>query len=740
MNKFIHKIKSDTGICWLLLIASSIYYTVYFSKVILHLNDVLSCWDGDAIKNYYSFIFYATKNEDWINFNSLNYPFGEHLVYTDCIPLLSSTLRLLPFTHEYCIGILHFLIFFSHAITSVIIFKTARLLGLNKLGSAMLGFSVMLLAPNILRIDYGHFAQTFACIIPLLIYWLVAYFKSSKRKYIVIIGVYIFLAYFIHPYTGFGLTLFTLISIGVFELFVNKQPVFLKVSNLIISAVIPTVLFKVFMILTDKHVGRTESPFGHTVHVADMQSMFVPSQGPFKSFLQGIYGSKIPDIEGLSYIGLLFPVLIILSGLILIYKFKSIQSTPKILFLASLLLLLFSFGVQNHLMEKFNLKINFINQFRALGRFAWFFYYCMPIAAALIFREYLAIIKLKMEKLIINAFLVGCLVFNAIDAHYYFNYIDKLVFNKSNTYHFSNLSKTEKELVQTLRSKNFQAIFPIPFYHYGSEIFEYDRDGFESTHLAMLLSYHTKLPIMSFLSARISGVEAKHTIDLINIYSPKHDSIFSLLSDQPIACIKSRRAYKPDENRIYRNSPVLFKDSVYQLYQVNKENFNFKLTELKQKDYFLIDTLTYKSDSLIFTHSGEEAFYKSAKIQGYEKLFIIEPGTIVPGDYVASFHYCFKEDKFENKHCHFVIEESELNKPAVWSTFNSVRRSHSYPMFYVYEQNFKIEKGKKYILFLNGPAEGEFYIRNLLLRPERLNVYFKKDALHPLLVNNYPFQ
>jgi hypothetical protein len=42
-------------------------------------------------------------------------------------------------------------------------------------------------------------------------------------------------------------------------------------------------------------------------------------------------------------------------------------------------------------------------------------------------------------------------------------------------------------------------------------------------------------------------------------------------------------------------------------------------------------------------------------------------------------------------------------------------------------------------LFLNGPGKGEFYIRNLLLRPERLNVYFKRDPEHPLLVNNYPF-
>ncbi|MFN7911105.1 MAG: hypothetical protein ACK5QC_04725 [Bacteroidota bacterium] len=739
MSNFKHKIKSDRGICWLLLLASSIYYTGYFSKVILHLNDVLSCWDGDAIKNYYTFIYYITINPGWISFNGLNYPFGEQLVYTDCIPLLAATLKLLPFTHDYAIGILHFLIFFSHAITSVIIFKTARLLGLNQIGSALLGFSLMLLSPQLLRIDYGHFAQTFGCIIPFLIYLLVVYFKSLKRKYIVLIGVYILLTYFIHPYTGFGLSLFTIISLTLFELFINKQRIAEKISNIFTSSIIPTILFKVFMILTDTHVGRTESPFGKTVHIANIQSIFVPRQGPFKSFLEQIYGSEIPDVEGLCYMGLLFPVLIIVSCVVLIIKFKSISAPPKILFISGFMLLLFSFGIQNNLMELVNVKLNFINQFRALGRFAWFFYYSLPIAALLILKDGLTSFGFIKERFVTNTLLVTCLFVNIIDAHYYFKYIDGLVFNKSNIYKFENLNLAEKSLVKNIESKKFQAIFPIPFYQYSSEIFELDRDGFESAHLAMLLSYHTKLPLMSFHSARISGVEARHKMDLLNIYSPHHDSILSLLTHHSIACVKYRKANKPDENRLFRNAPILYSDSVYQLYEINKESFNFKLAEQNQKNYFSIDSMSYRSDSLIFTHLGSEAFYNSAKIQGYEKLFVIEPGSVLPGDYVVSFHYCFKEKNLDNIHCHFIIEETDVNKTAIWSLFNSVRRSHSYSNFFVYEQNFRIEKNRKYVLFLNGPGKGEFYIRNLLLRPERLNVYFKRDPEHPLLVNNYPF-
>lgn len=739
MSKFIHKLKSDNGICWLLLFASACYYIFYFNKVLFHLNDVLSCWDGDAIKNYYTYIYYVTINPGWISFNGLNYPFGEQLVYTDCIPLLAAILKLLPFTHDYAIGILHFLIFFSHAITSVIIFKTARLLGLNQFGSALLGFSLMLLSPQLLRIDYGHFAQSFGCIIPLLIYLLVLYFKFLKRKYIVLIGIFILLTYFIHPYTGFGLSLFTIVSLFFFELFINRQKFVVKILNIFISSIIPTILFKVFMMLTDTHVGRTESPFGKTVHIANIQSIFVPRQGPFKSFLEYVYGAEIPDVEGLCYIGLLFPLMIIGSCLVLILKFKSIKAPQKILFISGFALLLFSFGIQNNLMEAVDVKLNFINQFRALGRFAWFFYYSLPIAALLILRDGITSVGFLKERFVINSLLGACLFLNIIDAHYYFKYIDGLVFNKSNIYKFENLNLAEKTLVKNINSKKFQAIFPIPFYHYSSEIFELDRDGFESAHLAMLLSYHTKLPLMSFHSARISGVEARHKMDLLNIYSTSHDSILNLLSNHSIACVRYRKANKPDENRLLRNSLVLYKDSVYQLSEINKENFNFKLAELKKSDYLLLDTLSYKSDSLIFTHAGNEQFYNSAKIQGFEKLFIIEPGSMVPGDYVASFHYCFKEDTFENKNCHFVIEEGKVNEPAIWSVFNSVRRSHTYPMFIVYEQNFRIEKDRKYVLFLNGPGKGDFYIRNLLLRPERLNVYFKKDPQHSLLVNNYPF-
>ena len=42
-------------------------------------------------------------------FNGMNFPFGEHVIYTDCQPILTFILRLLPFTHNYLIGIIIFI-------------------------------------------------------------------------------------------------------------------------------------------------------------------------------------------------------------------------------------------------------------------------------------------------------------------------------------------------------------------------------------------------------------------------------------------------------------------------------------------------------------------------------------------------------------------------------------------------------------------------------------------------------
>src|ERR1700733_5463679 len=82
-------------------------YFIYFHHVFLNINSILSSITNDSLKNYYTYVYHVKNDSSLFQFAGMNYPFGEHVVYTDCQPALTILLKALPFTHNYLIGILH---------------------------------------------------------------------------------------------------------------------------------------------------------------------------------------------------------------------------------------------------------------------------------------------------------------------------------------------------------------------------------------------------------------------------------------------------------------------------------------------------------------------------------------------------------------------------------------------------------------------------------------------------------
>src|SRR4051812_35207730 len=89
---------------FLVLIGVSLVVTgCNYWSLVSSINEVLVSTSGDGIKNYFTFIYHAKNDPGILNFEGMNYPFGEHIVYTDCQPILSTLLRYLPFTHNYLV-------------------------------------------------------------------------------------------------------------------------------------------------------------------------------------------------------------------------------------------------------------------------------------------------------------------------------------------------------------------------------------------------------------------------------------------------------------------------------------------------------------------------------------------------------------------------------------------------------------------------------------------------------------
>src|ERR1044072_169893 len=83
--------KSSTKVTVPLLLFSLAVAAYMLFHIIISPGHVLINDGGDAIKNYYTYLYQVLYGDGWHSM-SMNYPFGEHVVYTDGQPLLAVVL------------------------------------------------------------------------------------------------------------------------------------------------------------------------------------------------------------------------------------------------------------------------------------------------------------------------------------------------------------------------------------------------------------------------------------------------------------------------------------------------------------------------------------------------------------------------------------------------------------------------------------------------------------------------
>ena len=104
MNNVIAKSNLSKAI---LITISLLFISIFYGKIIISPNDYIFSDKGDGIKNYYTYAYHIKHDKSYINFDGMNYPYGENFLYTDCHPLLANTLKLLsnitPFFKNYSV-------------------------------------------------------------------------------------------------------------------------------------------------------------------------------------------------------------------------------------------------------------------------------------------------------------------------------------------------------------------------------------------------------------------------------------------------------------------------------------------------------------------------------------------------------------------------------------------------------------------------------------------------------------
>jgi len=255
---------------------------IRFGDLVLHPNSKLLKGISDGLKNYYTPAYYI-KHDKGIMFTGMNYPYNEHVVYTDNQPLISGLLNLFDNNvmsiSNYTVGILNTLMFLSLWLCAWFLFLILhKHLRLPAFYALIFSALIALLSPQIARIT-GHYSLSYTCYIPILWYYLIK-MQQSKNMLSGMLAVLTIIACFglVHLYYLLIGALFILSYWFVFVL--ENRKIFSKIKKrsafLLIAALAPLVIVRLFIMMSDPVLDRPSNPWGFLIFRAFVESVFLP--------------------------------------------------------------------------------------------------------------------------------------------------------------------------------------------------------------------------------------------------------------------------------------------------------------------------------------------------------------------------------------------------------------------------------------------------------------------------------
>ncbi len=565
-----------------LIIIGALIIAFFYGKAVTNSNNILFSNTGDAIKNYFTYAHHIKNDSTYLNFEGMNYPYGEHFLYTDCHPILANTLKLfsskIPFFSTHAIGILNFLMILSIFLTFIVCYYLLLEFKLNKWISVFFSISITLLAPQLFRLG-GHLALSYSLAIPLSWLLLIKCFKG-KGHYTILLFVNNLFWMFIHSYLGI-IVLFFLTTMLVTKAITDKARFrnIIKYSKIAGAVLFPILFFYLFLVLTDNHIDRTNNPSGFFIYNAEFDDIFVPHHGAIRTTLDKWTGGVIKlEWEAWSYVGLsttaLFIYLLILSLVSLFKKNKRVvlkwyfnNKELNIALFASFIVLLFAMAVPFKQIPSLLEYFPILKQFRATGRFTWPFYFCAMVFSAVVFNN--VFIRLKSRNNLVFGILFIIIV-NGLyiwEAFPYHVDVSKSITKSPNLFKYDLLPDKYKEAISQINSEDFQAILSLPFYYVGSESFSRPRND-EAVRASILFSYHTGIPNFCAALTRTSVSESKKIVQLVspNFYEKRIKN--DIKNDKPFLIVKINTLLTEHEQNILSQAKLIHSGDELEIYSL----------------------------------------------------------------------------------------------------------------------------------------------------------------------------
>ncbi|MEZ4721461.1 MAG: hypothetical protein R2813_06235 [Flavobacteriales bacterium] len=444
----------------------------------------------DGTKNFYTVEYHIKHDQNLMWFSGMNYPDGDHVVYTDNQPFISNILKLLGGSAHW----LPFLVLVSLLIGVLVYLFLLQEMGVSYWLSGFLAIGIMLLSPQLLRLG-GHYSLAYVGLIPVFLFLLYENHKDPTKWRLAVIMGFVFISAFIHPYFMMMLAMLW----GCFlmlELLISADRKLWKKWVIVIGKTLsPIVLFQLVMLMTDPVGDRPTNPYGFMFYRATWPSIFLPLEFDyFKDFGKSFDQST----EGSFYIGLMAVSGAIISVVIAIRNRNwKIESFHHKLLIASIPLLLLAVAFPFYIwkLERLVEYIGPFRQFRGIGRFSFVFFYAINLFAAIEIGRLAG--KLEGTK----KYVAGILVILVLISEAWGVRLQVLTKTMSGSQLLHNPNWSDA--ISQYSRETHQCIIPIPYFHVGSENFRTPEvDGMAEQ--AFSLSLETGIPLQSVQMSRTS--------------------------------------------------------------------------------------------------------------------------------------------------------------------------------------------------------------------------------------------
>jgi hypothetical protein len=548
------------GIAFLIITATVLFL---FHSILLNLNTTYFATSGDGLKAYYGAIYHNNFDESYHHFNGMNHPYGENIFFTGSQPPISNTIKFIDENifecSGYIVGIINGMMIASIILGIFFLYLIIRCFNIPAWYSLLVAIGIGLLSPQIGRLG-GHFSLSWMLWIPLELYLLQLIQEKRTWQRSVFFGITTLLAGMMHLYFFMFSGFLLLFYWG--NQFISKKDKLKSAApylHIFIQLLIPFILIQLLMGQYDTVGDRTGFPWGFYSYRAYPGSVLLPINKWYIPFISKLGFTSKYSWEALSYTGIIASVGFFAIIILKLFKNKSKRSFSdnhhtEIWFWASVAALLFSMGIPFILgLDKLRFLIGPVTQIRALGRFAWLFYYVLNIIVFIKLYKYLQKKKIQsIYKTIIFVAVIGILFFEAYNNTRIIKTLD------NNIPSFTQAALSPSKNNTPINKDNYQAIMPLPYFHIGSESSWIDpKCGIAQK--VFTTSLETGLPTNAVMLSRTSLSQTYKNIALILTPWKEYEVLNDFPSEKPILLMVASCENQLNENekRLIRHSSLV---------------------------------------------------------------------------------------------------------------------------------------------------------------------------------------